>query len=64
MNDKAGMALQPGFGLGVGAVVVQHQVQGNLSRELFVQATQELQELLVSMALVASRAASVFCTGK
>ena len=55
MNDKAGMTLQPGFdvGVGVGAVVVQHQVQGNLSRELFVQATQELQELLVSMALVA-----------
>ena len=55
VNDEAGMAFQPGpdVRVAVGAVVVHHQVQGDLARELFVQQTQELQELLVSMALVA-----------
>jgi hypothetical protein len=50
VRDKPRVALQPGlnFGLLVRAVVVQHQMQANLSRELRVEATQKLQELLVA----------------
>src|SRR5215210_2174171 len=55
MEMEAAMTLQPRLHVGVlvSAVVVHDQVQRDLTGKLAIQATQELQELLMSMATVA-----------
>ena len=55
MQDEPGMPFKPVYDLDsiVRAVVVHHQMQMNLSRELMIYAIQKPQKLLVSMALVA-----------
>ena len=55
MTDEAGMPLQPGTDMGmfVGAVIVQDEVKGSLTRKLPVQSSQKSQKLLMAVALVA-----------
>ena len=55
VRDKAGVALQPCLHVGVlvSAVVVHHQVQGDLAGEFHIQAAQEFQKLLVTVPAIA-----------
>ena len=55
VRDEARMPLEPGthFLVFVSAVVVHDQMQRHIARELLVEPTKELQELLVPVSLMA-----------